>query len=100
MQIPDLYQYGRVVIVIVMLLYLDYEYPVYVQGPEGYTIRYSGLRISKIEDIDQNNVSNVYTYLYGKYDGSNNFNPITTLNQPVNFSTFTRRHIQGVHRQL
>ncbi|AJW64959.1 hypothetical protein VO54_03531 [Elizabethkingia miricola] len=76
--------------------YLDYEYPVYVQGPEGYTIRYSGLRISKIEDIDQNNVSNVYTYLYGKYDGSNNFNPITTLNQPVNFSTFTRRHIQGV----
>lgn len=54
------------------------------------------MRITKIEDIDQNNISNVYTYLYGKYDQNKNFTPIIKLNQPYNFSTITRRHIRGV----
>ncbi|EQB92678.1 hypothetical protein HZP64_10665 [Elizabethkingia anophelis] len=75
---------------------LNYRYPVYSESPDNKKTNYSGLRITKIEDIDQNNISNVYTYLYGKYDQNKNFIPIIKLNQPYNFSTITRRHIRGV----
>ncbi|MDV3931923.1 hypothetical protein CMT76_14485 [Elizabethkingia anophelis] len=77
-------------------VYINYKYPVYSQAPDSHLTYYSGLRISKMEDIDQNNISNVYTYLYGKYDEINKFTPNTKLNQPFNFSSLTRRHIQGV----
>ena len=75
---------------------LNYKYPVYSESPENNKTTYSGLRITRIEDIDQNNVSNIYTYQYGKYDKNNIFTPIIKLNQPYNFSKITKRHIKGV----
>ncbi|MDE5494215.1 RHS repeat domain-containing protein [Elizabethkingia meningoseptica] len=75
---------------------LNYKYPVYTESPDNNKTTYSGLRITKIEDIDQNNISNVYTYLYGKYDQNKTFVPMIKLNQPYNFSKITQRHIKGV----
>jgi len=52
----------------------------------------SGLRIKKIEDVDQNNVSNVFEYKYGKFNTTKNkFENISVLKQPFNFTRIDKK---------
>lgn len=45
-----------------------------------------GLRVRKVEDVDVNNISNVFEYKYGKYDLKNQFKEISILKKPFNFT--------------
>ncbi|SDJ07293.1 hypothetical protein [Chryseobacterium jejuense] len=67
---------------------IRYSYPIY--GDK--TRKYGAPRIRKIEDIDANNVSNVYEYAYGKYSNGV-FVPDFQLKQKYNFSSFIKRQI-------
>ncbi|ASK32520.1 hypothetical protein CEY12_21600 [Chryseobacterium sp. T16E-39] len=52
----------------------------------------SGLRIKKIEDVDQNNVSNIFEYKYGKFDiVKNKFEEISLLKRPFNFTRIDKK---------
>jgi hypothetical protein len=66
---------------------IRYKYPTYTEK----TKKFGGLRILKMEDVDENNVSNVYEYEYGKYQNGA-FVPDFSLNQPYNFSTVIKRY--------
>uniref|UniRef100_UPI0016290E53 hypothetical protein n=1 Tax=Chryseobacterium TaxID=59732 RepID=UPI0016290E53 len=68
---------------------IRYKYPTYIDE----TKKYGSPRIRKIEDIDANNVSNVYEYAYGKYDHEI-FVPDFQMNQKYNFSSFIRRQVK------
>lgn len=65
---------------------MRYKYPSYT----GAMKKYGALRIRKIEDVDANNISNVYEYAYGKYDNGV-FVPDFKLNQKYNFSSIIKR---------
>ncbi|WP_250253473.1 hypothetical protein [Chryseobacterium sp. Marseille-Q3244] len=68
---------------------IRYKYPTYIDE----TKKYGSPRIRKIEDIDANNVSNVYEYAYGKYDNGV-FIPDFQLNQKYNFSSIIKRQVK------
>ncbi|AZA89986.1 Uncharacterised protein [Chryseobacterium nakagawai] len=68
---------------------IRYSYPIYTDK----TKKYGSPRIRKIEDIDANNVSNVYEYAYGKYSNGV-FIPDFQLKQKYNFSSFIKRQIK------
>jgi hypothetical protein len=68
---------------------LTYTYPTYTDK----TRKFGGLRIQKMEDVDENNISNVYEYKYGKYENGV-FIPCFKLNQPYNFSTVIKRYVR------
>ncbi|WP_223605628.1 hypothetical protein [Chryseobacterium sp. OSA05B] len=68
---------------------IRYKYPTYTDK----TKKFAGLRIRKIEDVDQNNVSNVYEYAYGKYENGT-FIPDFRMNQTYNFSSFIKRYVR------
>ena len=68
---------------------IRYKYPTYTEK----TRKYAGLRIRKIEDVDQNNVSNVYEYSYGKYENGT-FVPDFKLNQLADFSSVIKRYVR------
>ena len=70
---------------------LIYKYPIYSNENK----QYSGLRIHKIEDVDQNNISNVFEYKYGKYENGQ-FVPYANLKQPYNFSAITKRFVKHI----
>jgi len=53
----------------------------------------SGLRIRRIEDVDENSVSNITEYKYGKYE-QDNFKNISILKQPINFTRIDKKHIR------
>ncbi|MDM1557500.1 MULTISPECIES: hypothetical protein, partial [Chryseobacterium] len=67
---------------------IRYSYPIYTDKMR----KYGTPRIRKIEDIDANNVSNVYEYAYGKYTNGV-FVPDFQLKQKYNFSSFIKRQI-------
>ncbi|MFC4380316.1 hypothetical protein [Chryseobacterium bernardetii] len=67
---------------------IRYSYPIYTDKMK----KYGAPRIKKIEDIDANNVSNVYEYAYGKYINGV-FVPDFQLKQKYNFSSFIKRQI-------
>lgn len=51
-----------------------------------------GLRISRIEDVDQNNISNIFEYKYGKFNSvANKFENISILKQPFNFTRIDKK---------
>ncbi|BAP30063.1 uncharacterized protein CHSO_1026 [Chryseobacterium sp. StRB126] len=68
---------------------IRYKYPTYIDE----TKKYGGPRIRKIEDIDANNVSNVYEYAYGNYNNEV-FVPDFQLKQKYNFSSFIKRQVR------
>jgi len=68
---------------------IRYKYPTYTEK----TKKFGGLRIRKIEDVEANNVSNVYEYGYGTYQNGS-FVPEFSLNQPYSFSTVIKRHVR------
>ena len=68
---------------------IGYTYPIYTDEMK----KYGSLRIRKIEDVDANNVSNVYEYAYGKYNNGI-FIPDFKLNQKFNFSSIIKRQIR------
>ncbi|KPH14105.1 hypothetical protein [Chryseobacterium sp. ERMR1:04] len=68
---------------------IRYKYPTYTD----HTRKYGGLRLRKMEDVNENNISNVYEYAYGKYENGT-FIPDFRLNQPYNFSSFIKRYVR------
>ncbi|SHN07452.1 hypothetical protein SAMN05444360_1381, partial [Chryseobacterium carnipullorum] len=65
----------------------------------------SGLRIKKIEDVDQNTISNIFEYKYGKFNPTKNrFENISVLKKPFNFTRIDKKFYrkfddQGVELQ-
>lgn len=54
-----------------------------------------GLRISKIEDIDGNNVTNIFNYTYKYFDSSSNiYKDSGILNQPFQYTSLRKHHLR------
>ncbi|KPH14979.1 hypothetical protein [Chryseobacterium sp. ERMR1:04] len=68
---------------------IRYRYPTYTEN----TKKFGSLRLRKMEDVDENNISNVYQYAYGKYENGT-FIPDFSLNQPYNFSSVIQRYVR------
>ncbi|UHO37526.1 hypothetical protein H5J24_17815 [Chryseobacterium capnotolerans] len=68
---------------------IRYKYPTFADELR----KYGTPRIRKIEDIDANNVSNVYEYAYGNYSNGV-FVPDFQMNQKYNFSSIIKRQVK------
>lgn len=63
----------------------------YVKSTETTRTYLPGLRINKVEDVNEDNITNIFNYKYGKYHTSDKFEEIGVLKKPFNFTKIDKK---------